>query len=47
LKSPPLNQAVGVFETGDLVETTLSREIFSMKGNVVVAPENMFYQKEK
>jgi len=43
----PLNYAVGVSETGDLVETTLSREMFSMKGNVMVAPENMFHQKEK
>jgi hypothetical protein len=41
------NYAFGVFEIGGLVETTLSRERFSMKGNVMVASENMFYQKEK
>jgi len=43
----PRNYAVGVFEIGDLVEMTLSRERYSMKGNVMVAPENMFYRKEK
>jgi hypothetical protein len=46
LKVTPRNYTVGVFEIGDLVETTLSREKFSMKANVMVALENMFYQKE-
>jgi hypothetical protein len=43
----PRNYAFGVFEIDDLVETTLSRERFSMKDNVMVAPKNTFYQKEK